>query len=189
MRAPIWLLVVIGLVGIYMLARKAAPGTVIGAETAVADKINTWIAQVEGLSLTAYQDTAGVWTIGYGHRIVPGDGFWSPQNPSGRKTISKEEAQALRNADTNSAQRAVDINVQVPLNAAQKAALLSLAYNIGSGNFSTSTLVRYLNAGDYQAAADQFLVWNKIHDPVTGQLVVSPGLVARRAQERDLFLA
>ena len=72
--------------------------------------------------------------------------------------------------------------VLVPLNDNQLAACTSLAYNIGLAAFRGSTLLRKLNDGDYQGAADQFPVWNK-----AGGRVVQ-GLVNRRAAERDLFL-
>ena len=190
MRVPIWALLLIGAAGgMYLLARKVSPTTITEAGKAVTDTVKNWIARAEGFSDIPYQDTAGVWTIGRGHKIVPGDGFWSPENAGGRSTITVQEADALQASDTRDAQTAVENNVVVPINQSQKAALLSLAYNIGSGNFSTSSLVRYLNAGDYAAAADQFLVWNKVHDPATGKLKVDEGLVARRAQERELFLA
>jgi len=75
----------------------------------------------------------------------------------------------------------------------QWAALISLAYNIGvgthdgiQGDLADSTLLHKLNAGDTQGAADQFLVWNKAH--VSGKLTVLSGLVARRHNERSLFL-
>lgn len=65
----------------------------------------------------------------------------------------------------------------------QLAALLSLFYNLGEANFSKSTLLRKLRAGDLVGAAAQFLVWNKGGKP----LKVLPGLVERRAKEKALF--
>ncbi|KRJ11905.1 lysozyme [Acinetobacter nosocomialis] len=59
---------------------------------------------------------------------------------------------------------------------------VSLTYNIGSGAFKNSTLLKKLNKGDYQGAADQFLVWNKAGGKVM------KGLVRRREAERALFL-
>ena len=69
----------------------------------------------------------------------------------------------------------------VPLTQNQFDALVSLTYNIGSGAFNNSTLLK-LNKGDYQGAADQFLVWNKADGKVM------KGLVRRREAERALFL-
>lgn len=70
----------------------------------------------------------------------------------------------------------------VPLSQNQFDALVSLVYNIGETAFSNSTLLKKLNAKDYQGAADQFPRWNK------GGGQVLKGLVRRRADERDLFL-
>ncbi len=73
-------------------------------------------------------------------------------------------------------------SVTVPLNQNQFDALVSLTYNIGSGAFNNSTLLKKLNKGDYQGAADQFLVWNKAGGKVM------KGLVRRREAEQALFL-
>jgi lysozyme len=72
--------------------------------------------------------------------------------------------------------------VTVPLSQNQFDALVSLAYNIGTNAFKTSTLVKYLNALDFKAAADEFLKWNR------GGGKVMKGLVRRRETERALFL-
>ena len=72
--------------------------------------------------------------------------------------------------------------MDIAINQNQFDALVSLCFNIGAGNFRSSTLLRVLNAGNLMAAADQFLVWDK----VAGQ--VSDGLVRRRAAERALFV-
>jgi GH24 family phage-related lysozyme (muramidase) len=71
--------------------------------------------------------------------------------------------------------------VKVPLNDQQYSALTSFAYNVGPTNFSNSTLLKKLNAGDYNGAADQFKVWNK----AGGQTM--EGLNRRRAAEEALF--
>lgn len=73
--------------------------------------------------------------------------------------------------------------VEVPINPMQLAMLTSLAYNTGIEAFRSSTLLKLLNAGDYLGAADQFPRWNK------AQGKVMPGLVTRRAAERENFLA
>jgi lysozyme len=66
-------------------------------------------------------------------------------------------------------------------------AMTSLAYNIGSNGFRSSTVIRQHRAGNYPAAADAFLLWDKDH--VDGQLVVSPGLLRRRQLERGFYLS
>lgn len=135
------------------------------------------IKKSENLLLKAYQDIGGVWTIGYGHTgkvrgkaIGPG------------MTITKEEAEQILADDVMHFENAVRRNVKVPLNQNQYDALVNLSFNIGDGAFKDSTLLRRLNQGDYQAAADQILVWNK----VGGKL--SKGLANRRERERSMFL-
>ncbi|EAA6844758.1 lysozyme, partial [Salmonella enterica subsp. enterica] len=73
--------------------------------------------------------------------------------------------------------------VTVGLNQNQFDALVALIFNIGSGNFRNSTLLKYLNQGDYSKAADQFLVWDK----AGGRKL--PGLTHRREVERNIFLS
>lgn len=77
----------------------------------------------------------------------------------------------------------------MPLTQNQFDALVSFSYNEGAGAFEESTLLHKLNLKDYNDAADQFLVWNKITDPKTGEKIVLDTLVKRRAQERKLFLS
>lgn len=127
----------------------------------------------EGLELFPYADVAGHMTIGYGHLIMPGENF------SGG--ISEHQAETILRADTEKAQRAVRVNVTVPLTQNQFDALVSLVFNIGIGAFTNSTLLRVLNEGRYADAAAQFDVWR-----MAGKRVVQ-GLVKRRAAERDLF--
>ena len=79
-------------------------------------------------------------------------------------------------------EKTVNDLVKVPLTQNQFDALVSLTYNIGTGAFEKSTLLKKLNTGDYQGAADQFTVWNK------GGGKVLQGLVNRRAKEKEVFL-
>lgn len=185
------LLGVVALLGLlYLAARKVAPETIAELERAVGENVEELIARLEGWRAEPYQDQAGLWTIGFGHLIVPGDGFWHPDfNPTGKRSLTLEEGRALYDRDSTIAAHAVDSYVSVPLTESQRTALISLVFNIGVGNFSASTLLRKLNSGDYAGAAEQFDVWNKVREPGTGQLVVSNGLVKRRAQEKEIFLA
>ena len=126
----------------------------------------------EGLRLEAYQDAGGVWTIGYGHTrdVQPGD------------VITQQQADDFLQADLAEAAEAVASLVKVPLNQGQFDALCDFVFNLGEGDLERSTLLRLLNAGNYQAAAQQFRVW------VMAAGEVLPGLVKRRAAERDLFV-
>ena len=128
--------------------------------------------QFEGLRLEAYQDSVGVWTIGYGHT--------GPDVHAGL-TITQEQASALLLQDAGTAVAAVNRLVTVPLTQNQFDALVDFVFNLGSGNFAKSTLLRELNAGNTAAAAAQFLVWNRAGG------VVLPGLTRRRQAEAELF--
>lgn len=145
-----------------------------------ADKIKELIAGSEGLRTDAYQDVAGKWTIGYGHLIQPGE----PYHPYGTvREISTEEADALFARDTSIATGCVNESVTVPLTDNQRAALVSFVFNVGCGAFRNSTLLKKLNSGDYESAADELTRW------VNAGGVRVAGLVNRRNLEREVFLA
>jgi len=136
------------------------------------------IAGFESFSSKAYADPPGqtkTYSIGYGHQIVSGDGF------STDSVIAEADALSLLQADLDTYANCVDNAVAVPLASEQAAALYSLCYNIGCGAFRSSTLLRLLNTGDYDGAAQQFAVWNEAN----GQ--VSDALVSRRSSEQDIF--
>ena len=135
------------------------------------------ICEFEGEQLIAYDDGVGIWTIGFGTikypngvRVKKGD------------TCTLEQAKEYMRHDLIEFEHTVNISVKVPLNQNQFDALVSLAYNIGSNAFKSSTLVKKLNTGDYQGAADQFNVW------VNAGGKRMQGLVNRRAKEKELFL-
>ncbi len=133
------------------------------------DLIKKW----EGVKFSAYDDGGGVKTIGYGHT---GRGV-------SKGSITKDEAEQLFASDLAEAEQVIDSKVKVPLTQNQKDALASLVFNIGETQFSSSTLLKKLNAGDYEAAADEFLKWRKDN----GKVVL--GLVKRRTDEKNLFLS
>ena len=136
------------------------------------------IKQFEGCRLTAYQDSVGVWTIGYGW-TQPVDG--KPIRAG--MTIKQETAERLLKTGLVSYESDVSRLVKVGLTQGQFDALVSFTYNLGSRSLSTSTLLRKLNAGDYAGAADEFLSWNKAGGKVLN------GLTRRREAERALFLS
>lgn len=136
----------------------------------------------EGCSLKPYRDPGGVWTIGYGEVYLPsGDTVCSATPP-----ITRAQAEAMLAERMAECVREVDGVVTVPLSPHQTAALADFVFNLGYGAFRGSTLLKLLNASDYEDAADQFLVWDK--ERINGELVVEPGLVRRREAERTLFL-
>lgn len=116
----------------------------------VDDRFFEFIKEEEGLVLTSYQDTGGVWTIGYGHTgadAYPG------------RVITEQEAKDILVKDVSWA--AADINrlVKVPLTQNQYNALVSFDFNIGTGQFTTSTLLRRLNLGKYEDVPAQLMRW------------------------------
>ena len=134
------------------------------------------IQQWEGLALTAYRDIAGVWTIGWGHT----GGVYKGQ------VITQTEALQLLMGDLAGFEAFVAAHTDPAATSDnQFAAMVSLAYNIGTGGFLGSTVLRDHKAGDFQGAAAAFLLWDKAH--VDGQLVVVRGLLNRRIAEAALY--
>lgn len=131
------------------------------------------IKRLEGFSARPYADVAGFSTIGYGHYIKPGETF---------DEISRADAENLLREDIAVAEDAIRCLVKVLLTQNQFDALASFIFNIGVRAFEYSTFRRFLNQGRYEAAAMQFSRWvfaggNRI-----------PGLEARRAEEKTLFI-
>lgn len=133
------------------------------------------IKQFEGLELQAYKCPAGVWTIGYGSTTFEGKSVVEGMS------ITEEQAQQQLERDLQPACKAVDSYVKVPLNDNQYCALVDFVYNIGSGNFRSSTLLKKLNKGDYEGASYEFLRWNR-----SGGRILS-GLQRRREADQNLF--
>lgn len=137
-----------------------------------AESAMEFVKEWEGCRLKAYKCPAGIWTIGYGHT----------GGVQGGERITEERAEELLAEDLKSVQRRLAPAVEVPITAGQAAALLSLAFNVGVGAVTGSKLLRRLNQGLPEAAADEFLDWTR----AGGREL--PGLVRRRRAERDLFL-
>jgi GH24 family phage-related lysozyme (muramidase) len=127
----------------------------------------------EGLLTTAYRDTGGILTIGYGHT--------GPDVYEGQ-TITKARALTLLAADLRLASRAVARHVKVPLTIRERIAAISFTFNVGEGGLMSSTFLRKLNEGDRKGAADALLLWVK--DDRGNRLL---GLERRRQAERWMF--
>ncbi len=125
----------------------------------------------EGCKLTAYQDSVGVWTIGYGHT----KGVYAGM------TITQEEAEQMLLTELEEYEGYVEKYVTVPLTQNQFDALVVWVYNLGPTNFRNSTLLKELNAGNYTAAGQEITRWNKAGGKVLA------GLVKRREAEAQLF--
>ena len=129
------------------------------------------IKHFEGCELKAYKCPAGVWTIGYGHTkgVQEGD-EWSESHANHMLEVELEEYEGY-----------VDKYVTAPLGQNQFDALVSWTYNLGGGNLSASTMLKVLNAGEYDEVPNQMLRWNKAGGKVL------EGLNSRRQAEADMF--
>jgi len=127
----------------------------------------------EGLRLTSYYDLKGVLTIGYGHT---GMDVYKGQ------VISEERALLLFKNDLSFFEKGILESVTVSLNENEFSALVSFTYNIGLGNFRSSTLLFFLNQGERSLSANQFLRWNHVNG------IPIRGLTLRRYAEKALFM-
>jgi len=126
-----------------------------------------------GAYVEAYLDPVDIWTIGWGFTEGVYEGM----------TMTIPEAEERLKQELGKYEIPVLDGVKVDLNDNQFSALVSFCYNVGPRALFESTLLRLLNQGKYQEAADQFLRWDK----AGGQVL--PGLSRRRRAERSLFLS
>lgn len=129
------------------------------------------IKKWEGLSLTSYTDSVGVWTIGYGHT----------KTAKPHQRITEKQAEELLRQDLASHEVFVNRYVKVELTQNQFDALSSFVFNLGGGALQKSTLLKKLNKEDYEGAAAEFDKW------VNAGGKRLQGLVNRRKAERELF--
>jgi len=129
------------------------------------------IKKFEGCELNSYKCAAGVATIGYGstHGIQMG------------MSISKARAEELLLEDISKFEDIVDKAVTVALDQHQFDALVSWTFNLGGGNLNSSTMLKVINAGDYEDVPEQIKRWNKANGKVL------EGLIRRREAEALLF--
>jgi lysozyme len=140
-------------------------------------------------NIVPYLDPVNIWTIGWGHtlrycgRFLKGDADRAHVRALYPDGITLAQAEILLHADLIDTARDVLAMLAVPVNDNELGALTSFAFNLGTGNLHSSTLLKKLNANDRIGAADQFIRW------VRADGKVLQGLVRRRAAERILFLA
>jgi len=136
------------------------------------------VARFEGCRLSPYQDSGGVWTIGFGYVYLTDGSMVSADTPP----ITQTKAMSLLRLVLSSTASRVDALLPASATDNQRAALYSFAYNEGVGALEHSTLLRLFLAGQIENAAQQFLAWVY----ADGQKLA--GLVTRREIERDVFL-
>lgn len=133
------------------------------------------IKRFEGLRLKAYKDAAGTWTIGYGHTggVKSGD------------VVTEQEASELLAHDLKTAEDVVN-EQNLSLTQNQFDALVSFVYNVGAGNFRSSTLLKKMTVNTVDPTIrDEFVKWNKTG--INGVLLPLAGLTRRRVAEADLY--
>lgn len=136
----------------------------------VAESTIELVTHFEGFRTKAYQDTNGKWTIGVGHLIRPQERYMI------HRELSEAEVIDLLHYDLKKCSDALESALKVMVNRQQADALHSLCHNIGPDRMVRSEVIKHLNQGDHQRAADAFMNWT------------NPGLKKRRQAERALFL-
>lgn len=140
------------------------------------------------VNLDPYLDPVGIWTIGWGHAIVVDTAFLRGRENRARARalypggITVAQAEDLLRADVLDTARDVESLVKASISDNQFGALVSFAFNVGSGNLKRSTLLRLTNARDFEGAGAEFPKWNKAGGKVL------KGLTRRREAEAKLFL-
>jgi lysozyme len=137
----------------------------------VAESTIELVTGFEGFKTKAYQDHKGNWTIGVGHLIRSQDRYML------HRELSEEEVRGLLHQDLKTCSDALESAIKVMVNRTQADALHSLCHNIGPDRMIRSDVVKHLNEGDTEKAANAFMNWT------------NPGLKKRRQAERALFLA
>ncbi|ECG3392626.1 lysozyme, partial [Salmonella enterica subsp. enterica serovar Mbandaka] len=133
--------------------RKSVLAAVGGGAIAIASALITGPTGndgLEGVRYKPYRDVVGIWTVCYGHTgndIMIG------------KTYTESQCKALLNKDLNTVARQINPYIKVPIPETTRGALYSFVYNVGTGNFRTSTLLRKINQGDIKGACDQLRRW------------------------------
>ena len=130
------------------------------------------IKKFEGCELKAYQCSAGVWTIGYGHTKDVVEGM----------EITQEQAEQMLVDELHEYESYINKYVTVALSQNQFAALVSWVYPLGPANLSASTMLKVLNSGEYEDVPAQMKRWNKAGGKVL------EGLIRRREAEACLFV-
>ncbi len=127
--------------------------------------------EFEGCRLDSYQDQVGVWTIGYGHT----------KNVHANMRCTQRQADEWLMEDLQGAMADLVLSVKVEMTHGEQDALVDFIFNLGADNFNHSTLLRKLNAGDHDGAAEEFEKW----DHAGGKVIA--GLLRRRQAEKSVF--
>lgn len=148
----------------------------------LSNKGSEFIYLLEDFKAEAYQDQAGIWTIGFGETIYPTSGVRVKKGD----IIKYKDAVVHFQIITDGIARKLDAWIIPNLTQNQFDACMSLAYNIGTQGFKSSTLLKIINTeGVWGVYENLFTRWNKVH--IDGELVPSKGLTLRRKKEFEMF--
>jgi lysozyme len=138
------------------------------------DALDNLLKKFEGCKLKAYKCPSDKWTIGYGHTSAAGEPFVKEG-----MTITQDEAEAILKRDIVKYENGVNDLVKVKLTQHQFDVLADFAYNAGVPQLKTSTLLKKINAGNFDAVPAELMKWTK------GGGKEIPGLVRRRRAEAE----
>jgi len=164
------------------MAKSAPKASVAGTwDGSVPSAATVVVKRIEGFFTKPYDDNGsqpgGTWTIGYGSIIDPAGQPVTPQTPP----MTEAEAEQLLRRDMEAAARSVQRRVNVPLNSAEAASLISWVYNLGEGSLRKSTLLIRLNSGDRASVPGEMRKWiQQAGKPLLG-------LLRRRWAEAAIF--
>lgn len=125
----------------------------------------------EGFQPKAYYCPGKQLTIGYG----------TTRGVTPRMMVTHEQALEFLQRDADLVGRTINSAVKVAINQNQFDALVSFTYNVGEGNFLRSSMLKYINLGQFDNASNEFTKWDFINK------VIFPGLRNRRNAEKALF--
>lgn len=125
---------------------------------------------LEGFKVEAYKDTKGLWTIGVGHLILPGEHYLL------KELLSNERVEELLANDLEKYETTVNHTIHNDVTQYQFDALVSFCFNIGCNGFRNSTVARVINNGEFNKVADAMMMWNKPKE-----------IIGRRSKEVRLF--
>ncbi len=150
------------------------------------------LAEWEGVVNHTYLDSAGLQSLGVGHLLTSLEKATGCVNIKGQHVltangITMRQALDLLAQDVAVAENAVNEHIKVPLTQNQFDALVIFTFNIGTGGFGTSSVLKDINSKDFADVPNDFRKWNKV--TINGQHVVDKGLVRRRELEIKLFLS
>lgn len=171
----ILLLALIGL-AVYLISRQQVNTETQTMQMSAQGKAD--LIRHEGIRYTPYKDSAGYWTVGIGHLIVPGDGLATDRD------IDENTLMAVFQTDLSNAESAVNRNINVPLTQGQYDALVDWTFQYGGARLAASTLRKLINNFQYEQAALEFPKWVYVGKPQR----IEPGLVARRQDNLTTYM-